>query len=185
MTFYIGVTDLNWYNFLSQKPREDINFWQPGGKTNFRVLNTGGAFLFKLKAPVNAIAGIGFFSTHSILPLSVAWEAFGERNGCATFEEFEKKISSYRKDKSVNPEIGCIVLTSPIFWQKEDWIQTPANWANSLVVGKSYSTIDDIGKKIWLQVQDRIDKYANHLAAPKVGEEIFLSEGEVKYGVQY
>ena len=62
MKFYLGVTDNNWYKFLSQQNREDINFWKPGGNTSFNVLTPGCPFLFKLKAPENAIAGIGFFA---------------------------------------------------------------------------------------------------------------------------
>ena len=38
MKFYLGVTDNNWYKYLSQINPEDINFWQPGGKSNFRIL---------------------------------------------------------------------------------------------------------------------------------------------------
>jgi putative restriction endonuclease len=74
MKFYLGVTDNKWYNFLANRFREDVNFWQPGGNTNFKVLSQGAPFLFKLRFPVNAIAGIGFFSSHTLLPISIAWE---------------------------------------------------------------------------------------------------------------
>ena len=29
MKFYLGVTDNNWYKYLSDINPEDINFWQP------------------------------------------------------------------------------------------------------------------------------------------------------------
>jgi hypothetical protein len=61
MKFYLGVTDTNWYKFLASQNREDVNFWQPGGNTNFKLLPSGATFLFKLKFPTNAIGGIGFF----------------------------------------------------------------------------------------------------------------------------
>jgi putative restriction endonuclease len=61
MNFYLGVTDNSWYNFLARQNREDINFWQPGGHTAFKVLIPGEPFLFTLRSPVNAIGGIGFF----------------------------------------------------------------------------------------------------------------------------
>jgi hypothetical protein len=65
MKFYLGVTDNNWFNYLSNINPEDINFWQPGGTVNFKVLQAGAPFLFKLKSPLNAIGGIGFFQvTH-------------------------------------------------------------------------------------------------------------------------
>jgi putative restriction endonuclease len=137
MKFYLGVTDNNWYNFLSLQNREDVNFWQPGGNTTFKVLTSGAPFLFKLKRPLNAIAGIGFFSSHTFLPVSIAWDAFGKGNGCGSFQELQKMIVHYRQDKtSVNPNIGCIILTNPIFFKKEDWIPVPQDWSNSICPGK-------------------------------------------------
>jgi len=38
MKFYLGVTDNNWYKYLSQINPEDINFWQPSGTVNFFTL---------------------------------------------------------------------------------------------------------------------------------------------------
>lgn len=93
MKIYLGVTDIDWYQYLSglQPPPEDINFWQPGGTQGFKVLGAGEPFLFKLKAPHNAIGGLGFFTSYSRLPLSVAWETFLDQNGCRSFEVFRKR----------------------------------------------------------------------------------------------
>lgn len=160
MKFYLGVTDNNWYNYLSTINPEDVNFWQPGGKVEFKVLNPGAPFLFKLKGSLNAIGGVGFFSSHTFLPISIAWETFGNRNGCRTFEEFRRMILNYRSDKeNINPNIGCVVLTNPIFFKREDWIETPPDWSPSIVQGKSYSTEDEIGKRIWERVLMLLDKY--------------------------
>jgi putative restriction endonuclease len=49
MKFYLGVTDNNWYRYLSDIAPEDVNFWQPGGRAGFNVLKIGAPFLFKLK----------------------------------------------------------------------------------------------------------------------------------------
>lgn len=81
MKIYLGVTDNNWYNYLSTIEPEDINFWQPGGNSNFKVLGSGAPFLFKLKSPINKIGGIGFFSSQTFLPINIAWDVFGFRNG--------------------------------------------------------------------------------------------------------
>ena len=160
MRFYIGTTDYKWYHYLSSINPEDVNFWQPGGKTNFKIIGPGAPFLFKLKRPYNAIGGVGFFSSHTFLPISVAWETFQNRNGCTNFEDFRKMISSYRTEWwDQNPTIGCVVLTNPIFFKSEDWIETPENWSKSIVQGKSYSTEEEIGRKIWIQVQTLLDKY--------------------------
>jgi putative restriction endonuclease len=161
MRFYLGVTNINWYTYLSSINPEDINFWKPGG-TPFKAIPVGAPFGFKLKSPLNAIGGVGFFFKYTTLPISVAWDTFKERNGHSTFKEFQNIILSHRSDKaSINPEIGCIVLTNPIFFHKEDWIETPANWGNSIVSGKGYSDSenDPIGKAIWSQIHQRILKY--------------------------
>lgn len=160
MKFYLGVTDNNWFSFLSKINPEDINFWQPSGTVNFKVLTQGAPFLFKLKSPLNVIGGVGFFSSHTFLPISIAWDTFKNRNGCETFEEFSKMILNYRSDKkNLNPTIGCIVLTNPIFFKKEDWIRTPPDWQNSIVQGKSYFTEDEIGQSIWKEVEFLLEKY--------------------------
>jgi len=160
MKFYLGVTDNSWFNYLRNINPEDVNFWQPGGTINFRALQPGAPFLFKLKSPIDAIGGVGFFSTHSFLPISVAWDTFGNRNGCESFAEFRKKILEYRINKdNVNPQIGCIVLTNPIFFDPEDWIPTPPNWSKSIVQGKGYSTEDEIGKNLWAKVELLLERY--------------------------
>jgi putative restriction endonuclease len=59
--FYLGVTDTDWYRFLRDNKTEDVNFWQPGGSRQFSAVPMGAPFLFKLKAPLDAIGGLGFF----------------------------------------------------------------------------------------------------------------------------
>lgn len=160
MKFYLGVTDNNWYNYLRTINPEDINFWQPSGTVKFKVLEQGAPFLLKLKSPVNMIGGIGFFASHSFLPLSIAWDTFRNRNGCETFDEFSSMILRYRKDKyNINPTVGCIVLTSPIFFKNEDWIEIPKNWSKNIVQGKSYTTNDAIGRELWAKVELITQKY--------------------------
>ena len=160
MRFYLGVTDNNWYKYLSQIDPEDINFWQPGGTVGFKVLQSGAPFLFKLKSPLNVIGGVGFFSSHTFLPMSIAWDTFHNRNGCSTYDEFSKMILNYRRDKhNINPTIGCIVLNNPIFFKQEDWIETPSDWGKNIVQGKSYNSEDIIGKGIWERVEKLLEKY--------------------------
>ncbi len=160
MRFYLGVTDNSWFSYLSRQEREDVNFWQPGGRVGFKALQPGAPFLFKLKSPMNAIGGLGFFSGHSFLPMSVAWDTFKNRNGCDTYDEFRRMILQYRTDKqNINPAIGCIVLTDPIFFKREDWIPVPADWSGSIVQGKGYNTGDEIGSAIWQQVEALLPKY--------------------------
>lgn len=160
MKFYIGTTDFNWFNYLRTFKPEDVNFWQPGGKLRFNALTPGAPFLFKLKKPYNVISGIGFFSSHTFLPISVAWDTFGNRNGCDSLEDLRAMISAYRSEWwEENPIIGCIVLTNPIFFDESDWLEPPQTWAKSIVQGKSYFTDDIIGQKLWNQIESLLPKY--------------------------
>lgn len=179
MKFYLGVTDNNWFQYLSNISPEDINFWQPGGTVVFKVIQPGAPFLFKLKSPLNAIGGIGFFASHTFLPMSLAWDTFGNRNGCNTFSEFSSMILNYRKDKhNLNPTIGCIVLTNPIFFKREDWIETPANWGSSIVQGKSYDTNELVGGELWHKVELLLEKYLHTELQDEGKSQLILEEPE-------
>ena len=78
MRLYVGVTDFDWYSRLSARPDiDEVNFWSPGGAP-FKILQPGELFLFKLKAAHgHAIVGGGVFAHDTLLPLSMAWLAFG------------------------------------------------------------------------------------------------------------
>jgi putative restriction endonuclease len=163
MKFWLGVTDTNWYHFLRDRNPEDVNFWQPSGHhQNFKAIDKGAPFLFKLKSPYNAIGGVGFFSVQAFLPLSVAWDAFGERNGYASYTDFKKSIDQYRyksgNNLEPNPVIGCLALTNPVFFDDSDWIPAPENWSNSIVVGKGYDDNEEVGARLWDQVQIRLER---------------------------
>ena len=115
MTFYVGVTDDAWYKYLAAREPDEVNFWRLGGHTGFRAVLAGAPFLFKLHSPHNFIVGGGFFVKFSFLPLSVAWLAFGEKNGTDTLDALAARIRAYRKpgDGGHDPVIACLVLTSP------------------------------------------------------------------------
>lgn len=165
MKFYLGVTDNRWFQFLRERNPEEVNFWQPGENAVFKSLQPGDIFLFKLKSPIHAIGGLGFFSSHTKLPLNMAWSVFGVQNGCSGEDDFRRMILSYRKDKyNFNPNIGCIVLTNPIFFQEEEYIPVPENWKRSIVQGKGYITGEFFADKLWTQIQEKLNKY---LAVPE------------------
>lgn len=184
MKLYIGVTDNNWYNYLKRINPEDVNFWQPGGNANFRILSAGGPFLFKLKSPINEIAGVGFFSSQTFLPINMAWDVFGERNGCESFDRFKQMILQYRTDKeNLNPTIGCIVLTNPIFFKQEDWLDLPVDWSINIVQGKSYDINSTIGAELWRKVEELIYKYLSVDANEGVKSQLILEDTELpRYG---
>jgi putative restriction endonuclease len=116
MEMYVGITDYDWFQTLKQANCEEVNFWKPGGQTNFRALDEGELFLFKLHSPRNFIVGGGFFIKFSILPASLAWDAFGIANGAMSLQELYSRIYRYRKIDRLSepdPQIGCIILLPP------------------------------------------------------------------------
>jgi len=183
MKFWVGVTDGKWYRYLSSIDPEDVNFWQPGGNSKFKVLQPGAPFLFKLRYPDNTIVGVGFFSSHTFLPINIAWDVFGNRNGCNTFNEFQNLILQYRSEKfEINPTIGCIVLTNPIFFKTEDWITVPEDWSKNIVQGKSYDTNNFIGKELWEQVENLLQKYLQPAIPIQPQNVPIFEEQEPAYG---
>ncbi len=160
MNFYLGVTNNDRYDFLRQRKPEEVNFWQPGGNLAFKRLSRWEPFLFKLKSPRNLVGGLAFFSSHSFLPLSMAWLVFGEENGCESSQRFQKMILDNRIEKNnPNPTIGCIILTNPIFFDQKNWLNVPIDWTPSIQQGKTYSTQTEIGNEYWQRVNFLIQKY--------------------------
>lgn len=52
MKIYVGVTDSEWFDYLSSLPEiDEVNFWQLSGDSTFKALNPGEMFLFKLHSP--------------------------------------------------------------------------------------------------------------------------------------
>jgi putative restriction endonuclease len=162
MNAYLGVTDRDWFDYLSaQLDVDEVNFWQPnpwGGA--FGVLRRGEPFLFKLKAPVNAIAGGGFFERYEDLPLSLAWNAFGIKNGAASLQAVRERLVRLRGGNVPWYEdfvIGCIILAEPFFWPERLWIPQPASFSRNIVRGRSYDLTTSAGKSLWEQVVARFE----------------------------
>src|SRR6267154_2260972 len=127
MRLYVGVTDFNWYSQLSARTNiDEVNFWSPGG-TRFKVLSPGELFLFKLKsAHDHAIVGGGIFAHDTLLPLSMAWLAFGEKNGVTSLDEMRTRIRRYQSEANRNerdPKIGCRLLQQPFFFPRDQWFR--------------------------------------------------------------
>ena len=157
---FVGVTHKPWFDFLSALEPDEVNFWQPSGTGKFKALKPGDLFLFKLKAPINMIAGGGVFGHASLAPLSLAWEAFGQKNGVPDQGEMRRTIVELRRERRPlgdreDPVVGCRILTQPFFWPRELWIPTPASFSRNTVVGKGYPTDEAEGRYLWDAVQDR------------------------------
>ena len=187
MNLFLGVTDLDWFDFLQAAQPAEVNFWRPSGQ-GFAALDPGEPFLFKLKAPRNVIAGGGFFVRYTRLPLTLMWDVFGQKNGSADFQALAARIRGYRGDENLNPHVGCVILTSPFFFEREDWIRVPKSFSPNIVSGKTYATTREAGQRIWDQVRYRLERAGDALTGP--GEDRAPSPGRVaedleEFGSEY
>ena len=177
MKMYVGITDSDWFKTLKEQNCEEVNFWKPGGNTNFRAIEEGSLFLFKLHSPNDYIVGGGLFLKFSILPSSLAWEAFGFTNGATSFLELKKRIYKYKRTDRLSdpdPQIGCIILSTPFFFDEKDWIPVPEGWGKSIVQGKTYDTAEPQGQKLFERVQ--------YALAMREDAGYLVSEPEHRYG---
>lgn len=170
---YVGVTDRNWFEFLRSRNSTEVNFWRPGG-SSFKALKPGELFLFKLHNPNNFIVGGGYFVRYSNLPLSLAWEAFGNENGVETFDQLVKSISKYSKSGDrilTEHNIGCIILRDVFYFEEKAWIPIPQDWSSNIVQGKAYSTEDEQGRKLLQKIQEAFKflspEFSNQISEPE------------------
>jgi putative restriction endonuclease len=182
MKIWVGVTDKEWFQFLNQINPDEVNFWQPSGSRVFRALKPGEPFLFKLHSPDNFVVGGGHFVRYSALPTSLAWDAFGPKNGVSSLEELNARLRRYRRaDAAIDPIIGCNVLAEPFFFPRSSWIPGPLNWAPNIVQGKSYDTTLADGHALWSSVEAALaDKQSIGQASLTDG----FSEQD-RYGAEY
>jgi putative restriction endonuclease len=167
MKLYVGVTDYDWFKILKRENCEEVNFWKPGGRTNFKALNPGDLFLFKLHSPQDYIVGGGFFLKFSILPASLAWDTFGIANGALSLVELKDRVYKYKKSNHFtdpDPNIGCIILSMPFYFEEQEWIPVPQDWNYNIVQGKLYDTESFAGRSLYKQVSERLNK-ENRIAA--------------------
>jgi len=172
MRAFVGITDFSWFQRLSSQSYDEVNFWKPGGSVQFKALSPGELFLFKLHSPRDFIVGGGYFVRFYNLPSFLAWEAFGEKNGTETFKELNERIAKYRKQIVSNPQIGCIILSSPFFFTESEWIPVPSDWGKSIVQGKVYTSETANGASLIQDVYDRIrSSHTNNWLQPDQGFE--------------
>ena len=187
MKYWVGITDQQWFEYLKALKPDEVNFWQPGGARSFRAIQTGAPFLFKLHSPLNYIVGGGYFVRHSVLPLSVAWNYFGEKNGASSqYEAYEiiRKYRERRNDMTRDPFIGCIILIAPFFFERADWIPVPEDWSPNLVQGRTYDTDQPTGGRLWAEVQARFPERARTLREDRVPY-LSTTPDVPRYGQEY
>jgi putative restriction endonuclease len=177
----IAVTHYDWYDFLSQRRSwDEVNFWTPSAHWTFRAPDFS-PFLFKLKAPHKAIAGFGYFARYSALPEWLAWDCFGQANGCNSFEEMHARLEKIRRSFRAAPsagiqQIGCIVVVNVTFFDQADWIPQPKDWPAPNLRPMRYDLDVGEGARVW----------AECLACVRAGQEFRVAEPhEAEQGPRY
>lgn len=163
-TAFVAITDWDWFSYLRELPGiDEVNFWQPNPHS-FVALQPGEPFLFKLHSPRDQIVGIGFFARYAKLPVSVAWDAFGAKNGVGSLVEMHRRVEKYRSPSASQSgrEIGCILLEEPTFFDQRDWIYPP-EWKPNIQVGRGYRLDEEPGATLWRKVEGLVQ--ANRPAA--------------------
>jgi putative restriction endonuclease len=184
---YVGLTDPDWYAFLSAHPHVDeVNFWQPHGDRRFGALQPGDPFFFKLRAPHKAVAGFGFFERFESMPAWLAWECFGEMNGAPDYESMIDRIARLRGEDPAavlagDFRIGCIMVTAPVFFVEGEWVEPPGDWAKTgIQQGKTYDMTEGEGARLLRDCMHRAargDRYWNVDRSP-----ILVAEDAPRYG---
>ena|SRR5438093_3669918 len=149
----VAVTDYGWYtSLLGLSDLDEVNFWKPSATRATRPPEFS-PFLFKLRAPYNAICGFGYFARYSRLPDWLAWDTFGPRNGCSSLKEMRQKISDIRERIRFQgghaAEIGCVLVVQPTFLPQDRWIDAPSDWRPRTQVDKRYDLSKGEGARIW------------------------------------
>jgi putative restriction endonuclease len=185
MKYWVGVTDDDWFHFLAAKKADEVNFWRPGAQANWGPIPVGAPFLFKLHSPNNFIVGGGYFVKHTVVPLSLAWLAYGEKNGTESFGQLKDAIARYRRDKkedvSHDPPVGCTLLAEPFYWEKSRWIPAPPEWPMNVVQGKTMDSEDHaVGQNLWEKVKAHMIGEPVRSSAAPAGPE--SSEDQQRFG---
>jgi putative restriction endonuclease len=171
MKLFVGVTNNDWFRYHEARRPDEVNFWRPRSQSEFRALQTGDIFLFKLHSPLDYIAGGGVYVRHSFLPLHLAWQAFGDKNGVPDFKTFERAILAHRKPEEMHQQLGCTILVEPFFWPREQWIPIPSDWSKNIVSGKSYALNTTTGAALWTEVETRIAGQISTMPSQELAEE--------------
>lgn len=169
-------TDQDWFDFLAAQVRlDEVNYWQPNGRSPIGNLERGAPFFFKLKRPHNHIGGFGFFDRHPAASVSAAWDAFGPANGAPDLATMVRRIERYRESRDPNPTaaytIGCIMIQEPVFLPRELWIPAPASWRTmGAVTGAGVDMRSDEMRALWSRCLDHAerDRVANRRPRPPI-----------------
>jgi putative restriction endonuclease len=122
------VTDNEWYERLSREASgtpplrlDEACFWHPRKLAPVVSAQPGEVAFFKLKSPLNAIGGYGFFASFFVAPdANWAWRTFGVRAGADSRADLARLLG--RTDAEMRKPLGCTLLRGLTFWPDHRWL---------------------------------------------------------------
>ena len=156
MKIWVGVTDRDWFDHLSSRSPDEVNFGSPAATGSFGCWNQASYSYSSCIAPTISLleeATCALFSAACITRLGCVWR---EKWG-GVLSGAPDRVRRYRRaDNAVDPVIGCNVLATPFFLPISHWIPVPKSWAPNIVQGKSYDTSTTEGTLLWQTVRDAV-----------------------------
>jgi putative restriction endonuclease len=149
MNGFFAVTDPDWLGVLAATGASEVNFWQPRPTAICQPLGT--PWIFKVRG-TNLVAGFGFFSYWTTMPLSIAWETFGSANGARSLAEMVRRVRQLRRDRETDSAIGCVVLSPVKILDRSEWIGAPSDWHPNIVRGAGYDLSVGEHGRVWNQL---------------------------------
>jgi putative restriction endonuclease len=122
----------------------------------------------EITLPIKFYCGRWLFCAILRFTLSLAWEAFGTKNGAPTMQAFFEAITHYSRASDPDPLIGCIALTAPFFLPRDQWVPVPDSWASNIVQGRGYDSDEPEGADLWAHIQ-------SVLSAPAASPDTLIS----------
>jgi len=157
MKAFVANTDQEWWEGLRRLGGrfEEVCFWRPSADTGFRAVKPGEPFLFKLKAPRRDVAGFGFYSYATPLPVSMMWRLFGELTGAESEATANERVLRMRtrvgldsKD-GVDYRVGCICVREVVLFEDSLMLDAPKDFEKHVGLGKVYALKKEPGRSLW------------------------------------
>jgi putative restriction endonuclease len=108
-----------------------------------------------LKSPIRKIGGYGTFVEYKNMKASDAWRIYGRDNGVENLSELISRTDGYKskntkKKLTIDPEIGCILLKDPEFYEDNNFRtdeQEGISFPNQVVKLKYFNQREEITTK--------------------------------------
>jgi putative restriction endonuclease len=99
-------------------------------------------------------------------------ESFSDLNGTDTFEEMTARIEAIRRRtgsallaRPQDYEVGCIMISRPVFFHHEDWIADHVDWHPRTQSGKTVDILHGDGQRIFAECLERTARVRTEVEA--------------------